>query len=165
MDRGACNYKTDDRLVNCILLSNSSTENSKYCSKTTQQEPLIEKLNLKLFSVLTLQQENILTLLCVFLCRIGKPSIMLEELRRALHYHASTSSPKVTKESAMDEIRMMLRLFSSVYQGDLAEFKCLLKAGVDPNSTDCEGNSLMHIVIENGLYDMVEILLTHSKYI
>lgn len=88
---------------------------------------------------------------------------MLEELRRALHYHASTSSPKVTKESAMDEIRMMLRLFSSVYQGDMAE--CLLKAGVDPNSTDCEGNSLMHIVIENGLYDMVEILLTHSKYI
>lgn len=89
---------------------------------------------------------------------------MLEELRRALHYHASTSSPKVTKESAMNEIRMMLRLFSSVYQGDLAEFKCLLKAGVDPNSTDCEGNSLMHIVIENGLYDMVEILLTHNAY-
>uniref|UniRef100_A0A8W8KQN7 Uncharacterized protein n=1 Tax=Magallana gigas TaxID=29159 RepID=A0A8W8KQN7_MAGGI len=27
VDRGACNYKTDDRLVNCILLSNSSTEN------------------------------------------------------------------------------------------------------------------------------------------
>lgn len=100
-----------------------------------------------------------------FFCRIGKPSIMLEELRRALHYHASTSSPKVTKESAMDEIRMMLRLFSAVYQGDLAEFKCLLKTGVDPNSTDCEGNSLMHIVIENGLYDMVEILVTHGKYL
>lgn len=63
----------------------------------------------------------------------------------------------------MDEIRMVLRLFSSVYQSDLAEFKCLLKAGVDPNSTDCEGNSLMHIVIENGLYDMAEVLITHGR--
>jgi ankyrin repeat protein len=88
---------------------------------------------------------------------------MLEELRRALHHHVSSSSLKVAKECALDEIRMVLRLFSSVYQNDLAEFKCLLKAGVDPNSTDCEGNSLMHIVIENGLYDMAEILVTHGR--
>ncbi|XP_022326507.1 uncharacterized protein LOC111126282 [Crassostrea virginica] len=89
---------------------------------------------------------------------------MLEELRRALHHHVSNSSHRETKESAMDEIRMVLRLFSSVYQSDLAEFKCLLKAGVDPNSTDCEGNSLMHIVIENGLYDMAEVLISHDNY-
>ena len=88
---------------------------------------------------------------------------MLEELRRALHHHVSNSSHRETKESAMDEIRMVLRLFSSVYQSDLAEFKCLLKAGVDPNSTDCEGNSLMHIVIENGLYDMAEVLISHGR--
>ncbi|XP_062571318.1 ankycorbin-like [Saccostrea cucullata] len=89
---------------------------------------------------------------------------MLEELRRALHHHVSGSTPKVAKESAMDEIRMVLRLFSSVYQNDLAEFKCLLKSGVDPNATDCEGNSLMHILIENGLFDMAESLVTQEAY-
>lgn len=30
---------------------------------------------------------------------------------------------------------------------------------------DCEGNFLMYIVIENGFYDMVEILFIYSKYI
>lgn len=134
--------------------------------KTVSKETLARFKSLLSFFVFVLYQthrsKSCLTDLFTF-AGLRRLSIMLEELRRALHYHVSSLSIKVTKESALDEIRMILRLFSSVYQNDLAEFKCLLKAGVDPNSTDCEGNTLMHIVIENGLYDMAEILVTHGR--
>lgn len=52
-----------------------------------------------------------------------------------------------------------LGILHAVYQNDYQTFVDLLDSGIDPNTCDCDGNPLLHIVIENGNNEMMDLLL------
>ena len=56
-----------------------------------------------------------------------------------------------------------LGVLHAVYQNDFRGFVEQLEAGGDPNMCDCDGNPLLHIVIENGNSEMMEYLLQDGE--
>lgn len=52
-----------------------------------------------------------------------------------------------------------LGILHAIYQNDHNTFVDMLDSGVDPNMCDCDGNPLLHIVIENGNNEMMDYLL------
>lgn len=56
-----------------------------------------------------------------------------------------------------------LGILHAVYQNDYRAFVNFLDSGIDPNICDCDGNPLLHIVIENGNNEMMEYLLREGK--
>lgn len=56
-----------------------------------------------------------------------------------------------------------LGVLHAVYQNDFRGFVDQLEAGGDPNMCDCDGNPLLHIIIENGNSEIMEYLLQDGE--
>jgi ankyrin repeat protein len=65
--------------------------------------------------------------------------------------------------STHSSVAERLGILHAVYQNDIRAFRDFLDSGVDPNICDCDGNPLLHIVIENGNNEIMEYLLREGK--
>lgn len=59
----------------------------------------------------------------------------------------------------LQEAQLELRVNSSVYNGDLYQLKSLIRAGADPNKTNFDGRSPLHIAASKGHEDIVLFLI------
>ncbi|KAG9443949.1 hypothetical protein H6P81_015289 [Aristolochia fimbriata] len=57
------------------------------------------------------------------------------------------------------ESELALRVNSAAYHGDLNHLKGLVQAGADPNKTDYNGRSPLHLAASNGYEDVVQFLI------
>ena len=56
-----------------------------------------------------------------------------------------------------------LQLFHAFYHGHVAELRTLLRTTASPNEVDCDGNTLLHLAVEEGNNVMVTLLLQDGK--
>ncbi|KAJ0719404.1 putative cyclic nucleotide-binding domain, potassium channel, voltage-dependent, EAG/ELK/ERG [Helianthus annuus] len=65
----------------------------------------------------------------------------------------------LTLHVAKHEFELALRLNFAVYSGDLYRVKRLVASGINPNNTDYDGRSPLHIAAIKGFADLVQYLL------
>ncbi|MFS7962096.1 putative cyclic nucleotide-binding domain, rmlC-like jelly roll, ankyrin repeat-containing [Helianthus anomalus] len=65
----------------------------------------------------------------------------------------------LTHHVAKHESELALRLNFAVYSGDLYRVKRLVASGINPNNTDYDGRSPLHIAAIKGFADLVQFLL------
>ncbi|KAI3773975.1 hypothetical protein L1987_48515 [Smallanthus sonchifolius] len=71
----------------------------------------------------------------------------------------------LTLHVAKHESELALRLNSAVYNGDLYRVRRLVAAGINPNNTDYDGRSPLHIAAIKGFADLVQFLLQKGAII
>ncbi|KAI3780235.1 hypothetical protein L2E82_10206 [Cichorium intybus] len=71
----------------------------------------------------------------------------------------------VTLHIAKHEAELALRLNSAVYNGDSYRVRRLVAAGLDPNKTDYDGRSPLHIAAMKGFGDIVQFLMEKGAII
>ncbi|XP_010553885.1 PREDICTED: potassium channel GORK [Tarenaya hassleriana] len=57
------------------------------------------------------------------------------------------------------EAELALKVNSAAYQGDLYQLKSLIRAGADPNKTDYDGRSPLHLAASRGYEDITQFLV------
>ncbi|KAJ9682565.1 hypothetical protein PVL29_018480 [Vitis rotundifolia] len=65
----------------------------------------------------------------------------------------------ITFHIGRQEAELALRVNSASYHGDLYQLKSLIRAGADPNKTDYDGRSPLHLASARGFEDIVTFLL------
>ncbi|XVF23160.1 hypothetical protein REPUB_Repub13aG0013300 [Reevesia pubescens] len=60
------------------------------------------------------------------------------------------------------EAELALRVNCSAYHGDLYQLKSLIRAGADPNKTDYDGRSPLHLAASKGYEDITSFLIQHQ---
>ncbi|KAG4161048.1 hypothetical protein ERO13_D01G034240v2 [Gossypium hirsutum] len=60
------------------------------------------------------------------------------------------------------EAELALRVNGVAYNGDFYQLKILIRAGADPNKTDCDGKSPSHLAASKGYEDITSFLIRHS---
>ncbi|XP_022723360.1 potassium channel SKOR-like isoform X2 [Durio zibethinus] len=60
------------------------------------------------------------------------------------------------------EAELALRVNCAAYHGDLYQLKSLIRAGADPNKTDYDGRSPLHLAASKGHDDITSFLLQHG---
>ncbi|CAI9110274.1 OLC1v1010268C1 [Oldenlandia corymbosa var. corymbosa] len=79
----------------------------------------------------------------------GKDSVFgKKQLETDIGFH-------ITKQEA----ELALRVNSASYYGDLQQLKDLIRAGADPNKTDYDGRSPLHLAASRGYEDIVQFLI------
>jgi ankyrin repeat protein len=56
-----------------------------------------------------------------------------------------------------------LQMLHAVYQDDVDQMSELLQSGSDPNLVGSEGSPLLHVAVESGNEEMVQVLLSCGK--
>ncbi|PPD74354.1 hypothetical protein GOBAR_DD28709 [Gossypium barbadense] len=59
------------------------------------------------------------------------------------------------------EAELALRMNGAAYNGDFYQLKSLIRAGADPNKTDCDGRSPLHLAASKGYEDITSFLIRH----
>ncbi|KAK8494265.1 hypothetical protein V6N13_138578 [Hibiscus sabdariffa] len=59
------------------------------------------------------------------------------------------------------EAELALRVNCAAYNGDLYQLKSLIQAGADPNKTDYDGRSPLHLAASKGYEDITSFLIQH----
>ncbi|XP_038992987.1 potassium channel SKOR-like [Hibiscus syriacus] len=59
------------------------------------------------------------------------------------------------------EAELALRVNCAAYNGDLYQLKSLMRAGADPNKTDYDGRSPLHLAASKGYEDITSFLIRH----
>ena len=65
----------------------------------------------------------------------------------------------ITFHIGRQEAELALRVNSASYHGDLYQLKSLIRAGADPNKTDYDGRSPLHLASARGFEDIVTFLI------
>ncbi|KAF8389706.1 hypothetical protein HHK36_024225 [Tetracentron sinense] len=65
----------------------------------------------------------------------------------------------ITLHIEKQEAELALRLNSAAYNGDLDQLKRLIQAGADPNKTDYDGRSPLHLAASRGFEDITSFLI------
>ncbi|PSS21449.1 Potassium channel SKOR like, partial [Actinidia chinensis var. chinensis] len=65
----------------------------------------------------------------------------------------------ITFHIGKQESELALRVNSSSYHGDLHQLKSLIRAGADPNKTDYDGRSPLHLAASRGYEDITRFLI------
>lgn len=65
----------------------------------------------------------------------------------------------ITFHIGRQEAELALRVNSASYHGDLYQLKSLIRAGADPNKTDYDGRSPLHLASTRGFEDIVTFLI------
>ncbi|GMP25662.1 hypothetical protein CsSME_00002422 [Camellia sinensis var. sinensis] len=65
----------------------------------------------------------------------------------------------ITFHIAKQEAGLALRVNSAAYHGDLHKLKDLIRAGADPNKTDYDGRSPLHLAVSRGYEDITLFLI------
>ncbi|CAN1349084.1 Potassium channel SKOR, partial [Linum perenne] len=65
----------------------------------------------------------------------------------------------ITFHIGKQEAELALRLNNAAYNGDLFQLKAFIRAGADPNRTDYDGRSPLHLAASRGYEDMTSLLL------
>ncbi|KAK2652563.1 hypothetical protein Ddye_012419 [Dipteronia dyeriana] len=78
----------------------------------------------------------------------GKESIRVKQLESDVNFHIGKH-----------EAELALRVNSAAYHGDLYQLKGLIRAGADPNKTDYDGRSPLHLAASRGYEDIVHFLI------
>ncbi|KAJ7964450.1 Potassium channel SKOR [Quillaja saponaria] len=65
----------------------------------------------------------------------------------------------ITFHIAKQEAELSLKVNSAAYQGDLYQLKGLIRAGADPNKTDYDGRSPLHLAASRGYEDVTLFLI------
>ncbi|KAK4776250.1 hypothetical protein SAY87_024211 [Trapa incisa] len=65
----------------------------------------------------------------------------------------------ITLHIGMQEAELALRVNSAAYNGDLYQLKSLIRAGADPNKTDYDGRTSLHLTAARGFEDIVLFLI------
>ncbi|KAA8530688.1 hypothetical protein F0562_005378 [Nyssa sinensis] len=65
----------------------------------------------------------------------------------------------ITFHIVKQEAELALRVNSATYHGDLYQLKSLIRAGADPNKTDYDGRSPLHLAASRGLEDVTRFLI------
>ncbi|KAJ7960068.1 potassium channel SKOR [Quillaja saponaria] len=65
----------------------------------------------------------------------------------------------ITFHIAKQEAELALKVNSAAYQGDLYQLKGLIRAGADPNKTDYDGRSPLHLAASRGYEDVTLFLI------
>ncbi|XWS11575.1 hypothetical protein CRYUN_Cryun37aG0009900 [Craigia yunnanensis] len=60
------------------------------------------------------------------------------------------------------EAELALRVNCAAYHGDLYQIKSLIRAGADPNKTDYDGRSPLHLAASKGHDDITSFLIEHG---
>lgn len=66
---------------------------------------------------------------------------------------------EITVHIGKQEAELALRVNSAAYHGDLDQLKSLIKAGADPNKTDYDGRSPLHLAASRGYEDITFFLI------
>ncbi|KAK0582599.1 hypothetical protein LWI29_027488 [Acer saccharum] len=78
----------------------------------------------------------------------GKESIRVKQLESDVNFHIGKH-----------EAELALRVNSAAYHGDLYQLKGLIRAGADPNKTDYDGRSPLHLAASRGYEDIAHFLI------
>ncbi|KAK8551040.1 hypothetical protein V6N13_119533 [Hibiscus sabdariffa] len=62
---------------------------------------------------------------------------------------------------ARQEAELALRVNCAAYNGDLYQLQSLIRAGADPNKTDYDGRSPLHLAASKGYEDIASFLIRH----
>ncbi|CAN1286991.1 Potassium channel SKOR [Linum perenne] len=65
----------------------------------------------------------------------------------------------ITFHIGKQEAELALRVNSAAYHGDLSQLKGYIRAGADPNRTDYDGRSPLHLAASRGYEDMARFLV------
>ncbi|XP_059623236.1 potassium channel SKOR isoform X2 [Cornus florida] len=65
----------------------------------------------------------------------------------------------ITFHIGRQEAELALRVNSAAYHGDLHHLKSLIRAGADPNKTDYDGRSSLHLAASRGYEDITHFLI------
>ncbi|PKI54418.1 hypothetical protein CRG98_025205 [Punica granatum] len=65
----------------------------------------------------------------------------------------------ITFHIGKQEAELALRVNSAAYHGDLHQLKSLIRAGADPNKTDYDGRSPLHLAAARGFEDIILFLI------
>ncbi|PSS26770.1 Potassium channel SKOR like [Actinidia chinensis var. chinensis] len=65
----------------------------------------------------------------------------------------------ITFHIGKQEAELALRVNSAAYHGDLRQLKGLIRAGADPNKTDYDGRSPLHLAASRGYEDITHFLI------
>ncbi|KAL1197170.1 Potassium channel GORK [Cardamine amara subsp. amara] len=63
------------------------------------------------------------------------------------------------------EAELALKVNSAAFQGDIYQIKSLIRAGADPNKTDYDGRSPLHLAASRGYEDITWFLIQEGVYI
>ncbi|XP_042518763.1 potassium channel SKOR-like isoform X1 [Macadamia integrifolia] len=78
----------------------------------------------------------------------GKENRRLKQLESDITFHIG-----------MQESELVLRVNNAAYHGDLNQLKSLIDAGADPNKTDYDGRSPLHLASSRGYEDIIFFLI------
>ncbi|KAF5749903.1 STELAR K+ outward rectifier isoform 2 [Tripterygium wilfordii] len=78
----------------------------------------------------------------------GKESYRVKQLESDITFHIGKQ-----------EAELALRVNSAAYHGDINQLKGLIRAGADPNKTDYDGRSPLHLAAARGYEDIVQFLI------
>ncbi|OMO65583.1 hypothetical protein COLO4_31119 [Corchorus olitorius] len=81
----------------------------------------------------------------------GKESNRVKQLESDISFHIGKQ-----------EAELALRVNSAAYHGDLYQLKSLIRAGADPQKTDYDGRSPLHLAASKGHEDITSFLLQHE---
>ncbi|GER47065.1 potassium channel SKOR family protein [Striga asiatica] len=65
----------------------------------------------------------------------------------------------ITFHIGKQEAELALRVNSAAYYGDLYQLKSLIRSGADPNKTDYDGRSALHLAASRGYDDIISFLI------
>uniref|UniRef100_A0A5B7B3V9 Potassium channel n=1 Tax=Davidia involucrata TaxID=16924 RepID=A0A5B7B3V9_DAVIN len=65
----------------------------------------------------------------------------------------------ITFHIVKQEAELALRVNSATYHGDLYQLKSLIRAGANPNKTDYDGRSPLHLAASRGFEDIIRFLI------
>ncbi|GJX99785.1 potassium channel SKOR-like protein [Tanacetum coccineum] len=93
--------------------------------------------------------------------------IILENLLegKETYLHNKILESDITLHVEKHELELALRLNSAVHNGDFYRVKRLVAAGLDPNKTDYDGRSPLHIAAIKGYEDIVQFLMQKGAMI
>ncbi|XP_024187428.1 potassium channel SKOR isoform X1 [Rosa chinensis] len=73
--------------------------------------------------------------------------------------HIKQLESDITFHIGKQEAELALKVNSAAYHGDLHQLKCLIRAGADPNKTDYDGRSPLHLAALRGHEDITLFLI------